>query len=199
VTVLRPLTSLPRPKAYTLPEGKTLIRFYNPVRQEWNTGRRYGPMRDQRFDHHPLPEGDHEIESVWYAAGSLIGAVAESFGRLKVIDKNCGRRICKVALSAPFNVVDFYGPGPRYLGLDQHICTTDHYEETQELARALYLQFVDLVGIRWRGRQVSSENVIFTDRADLAKLTLISDHDISDALVWTRIANAARKCRIRVV
>lgn len=72
---------LPRPKVYTLPPGKRLIRFYNPRRQDWNSGRPFGPLTKQRFDHHPLPKGDSYPESVWYASGTLVGAVAESFGR----------------------------------------------------------------------------------------------------------------------
>ncbi|NOZ87179.1 MAG: RES domain-containing protein [Deltaproteobacteria bacterium] len=156
-------------------------------------------MRDQRFDHHPPPKGDSDPESVWYASGSLIGAVAESFGRTGFLDQNCGRRICTVELTAPFDVVDFYGVGPRHLGLDQQICTTTDYGATQEWARALYLQFPDLVGIRWRGRQASSENVILTDRANLATLIRLSDHEVSETAVWHRIASAARKCKIRIV
>jgi len=199
VSIPQPSTPLPRPKVHPLPVGKKLVRFYNPLRQNWNTGRYYGPIRDQRFDHHPSPKGDSYPESVWYSSGSLIGAVAESFGRTGLLDQNCGRRICTVELSVPFDVVDFCGVGPRRLGLDQQICTTTNYRATQEWARALYLQFFDLVGIRWRGRQASSENVVLTDRADLATLVLLSDHEISETAVWPRIANAARKCKIRTV
>ncbi len=194
-----PTTRLPKPKVHSLQVGKKLVRFYNPFLQDWNIGRYYGPIRDQRFDHQPSPKGDSEPESVWYSSGSLIGAVAESFGRDRVLDKNCGRRVCIVELSVAFDVVDFCGVGPRHLGLDQQICTTTDYRATQTWARALYLQFTDLVGIRWRGRQVSSENVVLTDRADLETLVLLSDHDISEAAIWPRIANAARKCRITIV
>ncbi len=104
-----------------------------------------------------------------------------------------------VKLSAPLDVVDLYGVGPRHLGLDQEICITTDYEIAQQWARALYRQFPDLVGIRWRGRQMSSENVVLTDRADLSTLVLLSDHKISEAAVWPRIATAARRCRIKIV
>ena len=199
MSIARPAAALPRPRVCTLRPGKRLVRVYNPQRYAWNASRGFGPIRGQRFDHHPLPVGLTGRESVWYCSGSLSGAVAEAFGRIGIVDRSCGRRICTVELTAPMALVDLFGVGPRRLGLDQRICTTTDTGATQEWARALYAQFVDLVGIRWRGRQASSENVVLTDRANLATLALLGDWEISDAAVWPRIAGAARRCSIRVV
>ncbi|GEM_PF-1753761 len=202
MNILSPPTPFPNPKIYNLQPGKKLIRFYNPLRQSWNAGRFYGPLKDLRFDHHPPPLTAHIQESVWYASATLIGAVAESFGRIGgsgILDRNCGKRVCVAEISLPFKLGDLCGTGPRHLGLDHKICTTKEYDKTQEWARAIYLNRPDIVGIRWSGREIGSENVVLTDRADLTTLTLLSDKDISDAAVWPRIANAARKCKIKII
>jgi hypothetical protein len=197
-----PPQPFPSPKTHILQTGKKLIRFYDPQRQSWNAGRFYGPLKDLRFDHHPLPTATHIHESVWYASATLIGAVAESFGRIGgsgILDRNCGKRVCVAELSHPFKLADLCGTGPRHMGLDHQICTTREYDRTQEWARAIYFNQPDIVGIRWSGREVGSENVVLTERADLTTLTLLLDKDISDAAVWPRIANAARKCRIKII
>ena len=56
-----------------------------------------------------------------------------------------------------------------------------------------------MVGIRWMGRQLGTENVVLTDRADLSKFVKLSDDDISDPAVWPRIMAAAYHCRLRIV
>jgi hypothetical protein len=54
-------------------------------------------------------------------------------------------------------------------------------------------------GIHWRGRQAGSLCVVLTDRADMTKLDLLSDLEISEPVVWPRIVRAARECRLRIV
>jgi len=155
-----------------------------------------------RFDHHPPPKGHHAVEAVWYAAASLRGAVAETFGNHpRLIDKGSGRRICVVELSRPLQLMSLYENGPRLLheALDHRICSTTQYALCQAWARALYSQFPRLVGIRWPGRQLGSENIVLTDRADFRSLKLLHDFDISDPSVWPRIAAAAHNRNIQVV
>jgi hypothetical protein len=55
------------------------------------------------------------------------------------------------------------------------------------------------MGIRWRGRQAGSICVVLTERVPGGVLALAADHAIADAVVWPRIARAARACRIKVV
>ena len=189
-----PPDPVPRPKGFTFHPGKRLFRFYDPRRCRWNQGRTYGPIPDQRFDHHLGPKGPSHPESVWYSATRLVGAVAEVFGRDGVLDRSCSFRVCRVELTASFEVVDLCAVGPLRLGLDQRICSTLDYKLTQAWAQALYSAYPDFVGIRWSGRMSGSENVILNDRADLGTLNLISDHDISTGAVWGRIARASRSC-----
>ena len=159
-------------------------------------------MKRLRFDHHSPPKQDHAVDAVWYAAGSLRGAVAETFGNHpRIIDKLAGRRLCLVELSEPMELVSLYGNGPRLLhkALDHRICATNRYELCQRWARAVYHGFPDLAGIRWKGRQLGTETVVLTDRADFDSLILVDDYDISEPEVWPRIAAAALHCNIKVI
>ena len=199
MTIKTPPKKIPQPKVYKLSGGKQLVRFYNPLRYDWNQPRHYGPLKDQRFDHHPQPKQNHLAYSVWYAGSSLRGAVAEAFGRIGFVDQSSERRICVVEVVDPLPVIDLVGNGARFLGLDQEIATTTDYEKTCLWARHLYHQFSKYAGIRWHGRQMGTENVVLNDRANLSKLSLISDHKISEPEVWPRIKVAAYYCKIKVV
>ncbi len=197
-----PPSNIQNCKIDILRAGKRLVRFYNRRRTTWKTPRTFGPLTRMRFEHHLPPRRHHKVEAVWYAAGSLRGAVAETFGNdPRIIDKGMGTRVCLVELSKPLRLLSLYGNGPRVLdrALDQRICTTTRYETCRKWARAIYEQFPDLVGLRWKGRQLGTENVVLTDRADFDSLVLIDDRDISDPAVWPRIAAAAYHCNIRVV
>lgn len=152
-----------------------------------------------RFDHHLPPVGVSPDRSVWYAAASLVGAVAESFGNQGFVDHACGRRVVTVEVKRPLEVVDLVGVAVRSVRLTQEIGSTTEYAMTQEWARAFYDQFPSLVGIRWRGRQAGSICHLLHDRASMNRLALLSDHDIGDPAVWPRIARAAWKCHLRVV
>ena len=181
---------------------KRLIRFYRPARSPWNVPRAFGPIKRMRFDHHPPPKREHVAFGVWYAAGSLRDAVAETFGNLPgILDRFSGTNVCIVELSEPVDLVSLYGNGPRLLhrGLDHRIGTTTQYALTQKWARAIYEAFPDLMGIRWKGRQLGGETVVLTDRANFGALVLVEDYDISDSTVWPRIAAAAHYCSVKVV
>ena len=199
MTVKNPPKHIEEPTVCKLPPGKVLVRFYNPARVSWRTPRHHGPIRDQRFDHHPRPRKDHAVHSVWYAGATLNGAVAEAFGRDGIVDCNADTRVCVVELTSPFRVVDLVGDGARYIGLDQEIGTTTNSPVTRAWARELYRQVPKLVGIRWTGRQVGSENVVLNDRADLSTLNLLHDYQIGEPKVWPRIMAAAYECRLEIV
>lgn len=159
-------------------------------------------MKRMRFDHHSLPKRNHATDAVWYAAGSLRGAVAEAFGNHpRIIDKLAGRRLCLVEISRPMELLSLYGNGPRLLheALDHRICATNRYELCQKWARTIYDEFPDLDGIRWKGRQLGAETVVLTDRAEFDSLILVDDYDIAEPEVWPRIAAAALHCNIKVI
>jgi hypothetical protein len=152
-----------------------------------------------RFDHHLPPLARSATRSVWYAAAALVGAVAESFGNVGVVDRASGRRVAVVRVTGQLRMVDLVGPAARRVGLTQEVGSSTDYAKTQEWARAFYDQYASLVGIRWRGRQAGSICFVLHDRAAMTRLALVSDHDIGDPPVWPRIANAARRCSLRVI
>ncbi len=188
----------PRPRVLTLSPGLILVRFYQPRRGEWSTRRRYGPLADMRFDHHPPPCRLHARHSVWYAAASLNGAVAEAFGRQGAIDRAADLRVVKAKVQGELRLLDLVGVAARAVGLTQEIAATTDYALCQEWARALYHQLPHVHGIRWRGRQSGSLCVVLSDRAEMESLDGES-WALTDLAVWPRIARAARECRLQVV
>jgi hypothetical protein len=175
------------------------VRFYNPVRGDWKTWRSYGPLPQLRFDHHVPPPGSASDRAIWYAATSLLGAVAEAFGNLGILDQRAGHRVCVVRVSRPIAVLDLVGVAPRAFGLDQRIATSLDYPWCQEWARALYEAYPDFCGLRWRGRQAGSICFALNDRTDVKSIEVLEDRDLSDPAVWPRIARAARRCRFRIL
>jgi hypothetical protein len=136
---------------------------------------------------------------VWYASRSLLGAIAESFGRRGFLDPAAGERIVVARVNAPIRLVDLVRVAARRFGLTQEIASTTDYVRTQEWARALYAAYPDLAGIRWRGRQAGSISAVLTDRFRARSLTLEFDAVVSDPRVWPRVARAAQRCRVRIV
>jgi hypothetical protein len=200
VTLAAPPAVLPeRPAVHALRVGDRLVRFYDPQRGRWDHPRNFGPLADQRFDHHVPPPGSDRTRTVWYAAQSLIGAVSEVFGRVGFLDRDAGQRVAVVRAAAPIPLLDLVGLAARSVGLTQEIAATTAYPVTQAWARAFYERYPHLAGLRWRGRQAGSICVVMTDRLRPASLTLESDHGIADPAVWPRIARAARRCRIKLM
>lgn len=141
----------------------------------------------------------HARRSVWYAGLSLLGAVAEAFGRTGFLDRGSGRRVAVVRVVRTLPLIDLVGVAARSVGLTQEVAATTDYGATQSWARAFYDRYPDLQGLRWRGRQAGSICVLLTDRVRATALTLVTDHDLADPAVWPRIARAARRCRLRVM
>jgi hypothetical protein len=195
-----PTLPLPaEPPTVALPENRRLVRIYDPSRGGWQDHRFYGPLGNARFDHQPPPRSDHPTRSVWYASTSLRGAVAEAFGRLGFIDQGSGRRVVQARIGGPIRVLDLVGVAVRRLGLTQEIATTTDYALCQSYARAFYDQYRGIQGIRWRGREIGSINLVLNDRADMATLVPEVDEEIIHPDLWPRIARAARDCHLEVV
>jgi RES domain-containing protein len=200
LTLPLPPPALPRRyRVYYLVPGALLVRFYNPAHGDWNVQRTYGPLSEARFDHHVPPPGSGTRRSIWYAATSLVGAVAEAFGNRGFLDRGSGRRICVVEVCASIPVLDLVGAAPRSFGLDQGIATTRDYPLCQAWARSFYESYPGIHGLRWRGRQAGAICVALNDRAEMRSLTAIVDRDLGDPEVWPRIANAARRCHLSIV
>jgi len=174
------------------------VRFYDPGRGGWQARRGFGPLSDMRFDHHHPPLDDDAERSVWYAPSSLAGALSESFGRLGFVDREAERRVVVVRVARTIRLLDLVGVGARAVGLTQEVAATSDHATCQGWARAFYEQYPTLLGIRWRGRQAGSLCVVLSDRAHARVLALVSDHALSDPVVWPRIARAARRCRLAV-
>jgi hypothetical protein len=136
---------------------------------------------------------------VWYASPSLLGAVAESFGKRGFLDPAAGDRIIVARVVAPIALVDLVGIAARRFGLTQEIAATTDYLRTQEWARAFYDAYPEPVGIRWRGRQAGSICVVLNDRLPKRSLALEFDSVVGDARVWPRVARAALRCGVRIL
>lgn len=199
MTLISPPVSISKPAIWTLEQGSKLIRFCDQTRGGWDAHRFYGPLPSQRFDHHAPPLCVSLDRSVWYAATSLVGAVAEAFGNLGVVDRACGRHVALVQIVRPLILMNLVGVSARRVGLTQEVGSSTDYAKTQEWARAFYDQCGTLMGIRWRGRQAGSICFVLHDRATMSDLALVSDHNISDPRVWPRIVKAARACSLSVI
>lgn len=186
------------PRILTLPPGLALFRFFDPDRGSWRARRRYGPIADMRFDHHPPPCRVHVDRSVWYAATSLRGAVAETFGRRGFLDRSAGTRLVAATVRGEVRVVDLVGVAARAVGLSQEISATSDFATCQQWARAFYDQYLETHGVRWRGRQSGSLCVALHDRADMDRLEGRS-WPATDPEVWSRVARALRDCRLTVI
>lgn len=134
---------------------------------------------------------------MWYAARSLVGATAEAFGNLGFVEQRSDRRLVVVRVRSPLRLLDLAGTTARAFGLDQRIGSSTDYELCRDWARAFYENYADLEGVHWRGRQAGSLCVVLTDRADMSKLEVVADNDLSEPTVWLRVARAARRCRLR--
>lgn len=194
--LLSPPPVLPvSPPLHELGPGDRLVRFYNPKHGPWDQQRPFGPLPDVRFDHHSSIPG----RSVWYAATSMIGAVAEAFGNQGFIDKESGRRVCIVTPRLPLPLIDLVGVAARAFGLDQRIGTSTEYARCQEWAQAFYDSYPEIRGIRWRCRQTGSICVVLNDRAGRGSLELIKDCAISQSEIWLQVSRAARRARLRII
>lgn len=198
MTLPSPGSLPPKPPVAILPRGTRLVRIYAPPRR-WNGRRDWGPHPEARFDHHRPPPGSSSARSVWYASRSLLGAVAESFGKRGFLDRSAGDRLAVARVAAPLRLVDLVGVAARRFGLTQEVAATTDYARTQEWARALYDAYDGLAGIRWRGRQTASICVVLTDRAVMGHLALETDLAVADPRAWPRIARAALRCSLRTV
>lgn len=198
MTLPSPGSLPPKPPVAILPRGTHLVRIYAPPRR-WNGRRGWGPHPEGRFDHHRPPAGSSSTRSVWYASRSLLGAVAESFGKRGFLDRSAGDKLAVARVIAPIRLVDLVGVAARPFGLTQEVAATTDYVRTQEWARAIYDAYDGLAGIRWRGRQTGSLCVVLTDRAVMGNLTLETDLAVADPRAWPRIASAALRCSLRIV
>lgn len=186
------------PPTEKLEVGEKLVRIFQPGRGDWSSQRHFGPLDDMRFDHHPPPCRSHEAVSVWYSAASLIGAVAEVYGRKQEIDRHAGQRIALATVERPLKVLDLLGVAARQVALTQEIGVSTDYEGTRAWAREFYRRYEGCQGIRWRGRQSGSVCLLLNDRAAMAHLAA-RHWPITALEVWPRIARCARACRIDVV
>jgi len=189
----------PRPPRYELPAQYRWVRIYKPKYGAWNEPRSLGPVPGVRFDHHRPPFGSDTACTVWYAASSLAGALAEAFGNAGVVDRSPLRRLAVVRVEGRITVLDLVGTAARFFGLDQRIATWTDSDWTQSWARAFHGAYPDLEGFRWRGRQGGSLCFVLNERADMSSLVLESDHELGETVVWPRVVRAARRAHLKVV
>ena len=77
------------PEEAVLGEGTLLFRVYFQGGDHpgaWDEFRGFGPLASARFDHHPLPRGDHPDLGILYGAREVKTCVAEVFQQTRNIN-----------------------------------------------------------------------------------------------------------------
>lgn len=182
----------------TLRDARYVHRIYKPTYGAWDTPRQYGPLF--RFDHHDLPPATHPTKSVWYAAESLRGAVAEAFGGTRILDASSAQRYVCASITASPALLSLLSVGPSRIGATHELCATTNYDLTQEWARAIYEDYTSLHGIRWKARNSGSLSIVLNDRQAVATcMTVILDAPLNHPDVWPRLVRAAKDLAFTVI
>lgn len=124
----RPNRPLPEPVGSEVTEllaGQPLFRVYQTGGRHattWSHFRTFGPVRTGRFDHHPLPRGDHPDHGILYAAFDVKTAVAEAFGDERMIDRVRDEPyIARFRLTGPVPSLDLASDWPTRAGGSQEL------------------------------------------------------------------------------
>ena len=133
----------------------------------WNAMRTFGPIL--RFDHHPLPRGEHSGYGIWYGASDPRGGLAEAFQSARVIDRRHGDPyLTGLRVTRPLRLLDVSGIGGAAWATrvgGNHALDSAAHGRTQHWARTIHRAHDDLDGIIYRGRFAGSVCVALVERA----------------------------------
>ncbi|MFF0818317.1 RES family NAD+ phosphorylase [Rhodococcus sp. NPDC003318] len=133
----------------------------------WNGLRAFGPIL--RFDHHPLPRGEHPGYGIWYGASRPRGALAEAFQTTRVIDRHYGDPfLTGIRFTRPLRLLDVAGCGggtwvTRVGG--NHALDSAPHRRSQHWARTIHRAHPDIDGILYRGRFAGGTSIATFERA----------------------------------
>lgn len=135
-----PPSNPPSPTFHVLPEGKKIIRIFDPTRHQAQalTFRFNGPRH--RFDHHrgmiTAPQADPE-RGIYYAAFSLSGCLVEYFGDTGVIEIK-DQCIGSINIIRPLKLLNIRGSGAMNAGSVSALAKTADRALSQQWSRYFY-------------------------------------------------------------
>lgn len=189
----------------TISTDETWWRAHKTVGEHvlgWNALRTFGPIL--RFDHHPLPKGDHPGHGIWYGAATVDVALGEAYQINRTIDRTQGRPyLTALSFTRTLTVLDLaagsQGAWATRAGGTFAISTGPH-AITQAWARTITTAFPDLDGLRYNSRFAGDPCLALFESAAAAmpqrpSLTLPLDHPDLAA----RIAGAAKRLGYAVI
>ncbi len=168
----RPVPDPFGPEETELAADLPLFRVYRSAGRHattWGHFRTFGPARTGRFDHHPLPRGEHPDQRILYAAFEVKTAIAEAFGDERVIDRSRdGPYIARFRLSATVSALDLTTDWPTRAGGSQELSSGPR-PTSQAWSRAIWEDLDDIEGLVYpssmRGR---GTNLALYERAERA-------------------------------
>ena len=142
----------------TVPRGTLVARVFSaggPYAMDWNEFRRFGPV-DARFDHHPLPMGEHPGHGVMYVVAETDGGTdsalatcrLEVFQRERVmqVSRN-GATLALSELARPVHLLQLSDSDWVTVAGGNAAVSSGSRARSREWARAIYSSYPDIDGV----------------------------------------------------
>lgn len=141
----------------------TLWRIFSttgPYPSAWNELRTFGPLPGQRFDPHPLPQGEHPGVGVLYASTTPVTAFAEVFQDTRIIDRvQNGRTLASFKPTRELILLDLTSNFPvRNNGAAA--MQMDDKQHTQTWARAVHDQLGTKIDGMYHLSSITTEPIV---------------------------------------
>lgn len=155
-----------------LPADLALFRVYRAAGRHattWGHFRTFGPARTGRFDHHPLPRGEHPDRRVLYAAFDVKTAITEAFGDERVIDRWRDQPyIARFRLAGSVAALNLATDWPTRAGGSQKLSSGPR-PASQAWSRAIWEDLDDIAALLYpSSMRAGGTNVAFYERAERA-------------------------------
>lgn len=155
-----------------MPADYFLFRIYRAAGRHattWSHFRTFGPARTGRFDHHPLPRGEHPDHRVLYAAHDVKTAIAEAFGDERVVDRWRDQPyIARFRLSDAVVALDLGTDWPTRAGGSQKL-SSGPKPTSQAWSRAIWEDLDDIAALLYpSSMRGGGTNFAFYERAQRA-------------------------------
>lgn len=146
-----------------IPSGTLLFRLYfrgGEYPGIWSGFRSFGPLESARFDHHPLPCGEHSDSGILYAASEVKTCVAEVFQNKRNI--NLRRRepwLVGFELARDVRLLDLLGNWPTRLGASTQI-NSGRRNHSRDWSRDIHAAYPDLDGVLYGSSMNASREAL---------------------------------------
>lgn len=168
----RPRRPVPEPvgaERVEISTDRPLFRIYRAAGRHattWGHFRTFGPARAGRFDHHPLPRGEHPDQAILYAAFDVKTAVAEAFGDERFVDRSRDQPyIARFRLADPVLCLDLATDWPTRAGGSQKLSSGPR-PTSQAWSRAIWEDLADIGALLYpSSMHAGGTGVAFYERA----------------------------------